>query len=83
MTYSYEYGGNLLSFGFETHINVWCPEASLTRSYIGKLDGHSCAVVCCKFIPGAPNCVSVDEKSNIRIWDIRTMSTIQMISAEH
>ena len=82
MTYSFDYGGNLLSFGFETHINIWCPEVSLTRSYVGKLEGHSHTVICCKFIAGSPNCVSADDKGNVRIWDIRTLSTIQLISAE-
>jgi WD40 repeat protein len=82
MTYSYEYGGNLLSFGFENYINVWCPEISLTRSYIGKLEGHNNIIVACKFIKNSPNCVSIDDKSNIRIWDIRILSPIQVISAE-
>jgi FOG: WD40 repeat len=82
ITYSFDYGGNLLSYGFETHINVWCPEVSKTKSYIGKLEGHSNTIVACKFIPSSPNCVSVDDKGNIRIWDIRTLSTIQLIASE-
>lgn len=76
ITYSFDFGGNLLSYGFSNHINVWCPEVSLTRSYIGKLEGHASTIVCCKFIAGAPNAVSVDDKANIRIWDIRTLSAI-------
>lgn len=82
ITYSFDYGGNLLSYGFECFINIWCPEVSLTRSYVGKLEGHSHTIVCCKFISNSPNCVSVDEKGNIRIWDIRSLTTIQLISAE-
>jgi len=62
---------------------VWCPEVSLTRSYIGKLEGHASTIVCCKFIAGAPNAVSVDDKANIRIWDIRTLSTIQLITSDN
>ena len=49
LTYSLDYGSNLLSFGFESHINVWCPEISITRAFVGKLEGHSSLVVCCKF----------------------------------
>lgn len=82
LTYSYEYGGNLLSYGFETHINVWCPEVSLTRSFIGKLEGHTSTVVCVKFVPKSPNCISTDEKCNIKVWDIRTLQSIQNISTE-
>lgn len=81
-TYSYEFGGNLLTFGFENYINVWCPEISKTRSFIGKLEGHSSIIVSCKFIPGSPNVISIDDKTNIRIWDIRTLSTIQILASE-
>ena len=82
LTYSYDYGSNLLSYGFETNINVWCPEVSITRAFIGKLEGHSSLIVMCKFIPSSPNCISVDDRTNIRIWDIRTMSSVQVISSE-
>jgi WD40 repeat protein len=51
MAYSYEYGSNLLTYGFEMHLNVWCPEVSLTRAFIGKLEGHSSLIIMCKFIP--------------------------------
>lgn len=50
LTYSYDYGGNLLSWGFENYISVWCPEISLSRPYVGKLEGHSTTLVSCKFI---------------------------------
>ena len=73
MTYEYEYGGNLITFGFEHYLNVWCPEVSLTRSFVGRLEGHSSIIVACKFIPLSPNVISIDDKSNIRIWDIRIM----------
>ena len=76
LTYNYEYGSNLLSYGFELHINVWCPEVSITRAFIGKLEGHSALVVMCIFIANSPNCISVDDRANIRIWDIRAMSTV-------
>lgn len=76
MTYEYEYGGNLITFGFEHYLNVWCPELSLTRSHVGKLEGHSSIIVACRFIPLSPNVISIDDKSNIRIWDIRVMSPI-------
>ncbi len=51
MSYSSYYGSNLLSYGFDNYINVWCPEVSITRAFIGKLEGHSSIVVLCKFIP--------------------------------
>ena len=33
ITYSYEFGGNVLTCGFETHIKVWQPEISITRPF--------------------------------------------------
>ena len=82
LTYSYDYGGNLLSYGFENHINVWCPEVSTSRPYVGRLEGHSSTIVSCRFVPGSPNCISFDEKGNLRIWDIRIMTTVQVITAD-
>ena len=82
LTYCCDFGANLLSVGFENHINIWCPELSLTRAFVGKLEGHSSIVIQCKFIQKSPNCISIDEKSNLRIWDIRTLSPIQIISTE-
>jgi WD40 repeat protein len=34
LAYSYEFGSSLLSYGFQGHINIWCPETSLTRQKI-------------------------------------------------
>ncbi|CAD8060727.1 unnamed protein product [Paramecium primaurelia] len=79
LSYNQDYGSNLISYGFETFINVYCPEVSITRAYIGRLEGHSSLVVTCKFIPQSPNCVSIDDHTNIRIWDIRQMSSVQVI----
>ena len=31
LAYSKEFGNSLLSYGFQGHINIWCPETSLTR----------------------------------------------------
>jgi WD40 repeat protein len=31
LAYSFEFGSSLLSYGFQGHINIWCPETSLTR----------------------------------------------------
>ncbi|EGR31708.1 hypothetical protein IMG5_103520 [Ichthyophthirius multifiliis] len=82
LAYQHSYGSILISVGFEQYINLWCPKMSITRAYIGKLEGHSSLVILCKFITNSPNIVSIDDKCNIRIWDIRTLQTIQVISAD-
>ncbi|EGR30073.1 hypothetical protein IMG5_143010 [Ichthyophthirius multifiliis] len=82
LSYSSFYGSNLLSYGFQNHINIWCPELSITRPFIGKLEGHSHLVQNCKFMEKSPNIISIDEKCNVRIWDIRTSKSIQIINLE-
>lgn len=61
MTYSYEFGTNLLSYGFFGYVNIWCPETSLTRPYMGKLDCNCTQVLKCKFIDNSPNLISIDD----------------------
>lgn len=78
--YSSEYGGNIVSVGYERDIHVWSPEVTLSKCYTGKLEGHNCPVVSCKFFKGRPICVSVDEKCNTRIWDIRQLVCLQIIT---
>jgi WD40 repeat protein len=81
LDYSPDNGGNLVSVGYEKHVNVWSPGISLSdQCYTGKLEGHSCPVVSCKFFIGRPTCVSVDEKSNVRLWDIRYQQCLQIIT---
>jgi WD40 repeat protein len=82
LSYTKDFGGNLLSIGFNNYINVWSPDSSISQSFVGRLEGHSSIVVAVKFIPGSPNCISVDDKFNIRVWDIRSFMTIQMIRDE-
>lgn len=78
--YSSEYGGNIVSVGYERDIHVWSPEVTLSKCYTGKLEGHNCPVVSCKFFKARPICISVDEKGNVRVWDIRQFACLQIIA---
>lgn len=80
LDYSPDYGGNILSVGYERDIQVWSPEVSISKCYAGKLEGHNCPVVSCKFFKGRPVCVSVDEKGNVRLWDVRQFLCLQIIT---
>lgn len=82
LSYTTESGGNLLSVGFQSYINVWSPDTSLSKSFVGRLEGHSGIVVDCKTVGNTPYCVSVDDKFNIRVWDLRSFLTIQMIRSQ-
>lgn len=78
--YCADYGGNITSVGFEKNIHVWSPEVSWNQCYIGKMEGHNCPVVACKFFAGRPVCASVDELGNVRLWDIRALQTLQILT---
>jgi WD40 repeat protein len=82
MDYCTEYGGNLITVGFEREIKIWNPESNLQKCFTGKLEGHAKAVICCKFFRGKGICTSLDEEGNIRIWDVRQQTCLQIISNE-
>ena len=82
MSYCGDYGGFLVSCGYTNYVNVWSPDTSLSKAFIGKLDGHTGTVVTCKIFPNSPNCVSVDDRFNVRIWELRNLNCIQLIRNE-
>jgi WD40 repeat protein len=76
LSYNSNYGGFILSAGFERNIYVWSPEVTTRKSLIGKLEGHTEIVVTVKFLNTRPFCVSIDEKFNLRFWDVRTLNGV-------
>jgi len=82
LDYSPYHGGNILSVAHENYINVWSPEGSISRSHVGKLEGHNAPVACAKFINKTPFCVSVDDRVCARVWDIRHLQCQQIIPHE-
>jgi WD40 repeat protein len=80
LTYNPNFGGFIASAGFERNIYVWSPEVTYRKSLIGKLEGHTEIVVAVKFLNTKPYCVSIDEKFNIRFWDVRSMNCVQVMA---
>ena len=76
MDYNPFFGGYLVTTGYSNYINVWSPDSSLSKSYVGRLEGHSAIVINCKIFQKLPNCISIDEKNHIRIWDLRNLMPI-------
>ncbi len=83
LDYIPDFSGSIVSVGHENTIKVWSPEVSIHRAYVGSLEGHNAAVMCAKFIKYSPYLVSIDEKLNIRVWDIRTLTSVQVITQAH
>jgi len=82
LDYTPDFSGSIISVGHENYIKVWSPEVSIHQAYVGMLEGHNTAVMNAKFIQRAPYVVSIDEKLNIRIWDIRNLACLQVISQD-
>lgn len=50
--------------------------------HLGKLKGHSRPLVDTKFIGNSPFNMTVDQENEIRIWDIRSFSCLQVIRSK-
>ena len=82
LCYSNALNGIVLSVGFSNSMEVWSPDTSLSKAYIGKLDGHTRVVQDVKFITGSLSCISIDEGFSIRVWDVRKLEIIHVIKEE-
>jgi len=82
LTYNPNFGGFIVSAGFERNIYIWSPEVTYRKSLIGKLEGHTEIVSAVQFLNLKPYCVSVDEKFNVRFWDVRTQVCVQVLANE-
>lgn len=80
LSYCHLYNSCIASVGHESYIHVWSPEISLYKAHLGKLEGHNSTVVDAQFCDQTPFLVSLDIKENVRIWDIRTLSCLQIIT---
>jgi len=69
----------LISVGYEEVIKVWSTELPIDHAYIGSLKGHKSSVISAKFLKSSPYVVSIDEKLNLRLWDVRKLDCIQSI----
>jgi hypothetical protein len=82
LTYVSGFGGHLLSRGFELYVNVWSPENLYGDPYLGQLRGHKHPIVSMDSIKTQPYIITLDNISEIIIWDIRNMYQLQNISSK-
>lgn len=80
MSYSQGSGHYIVTWGFELSIVIWNPVLSLSRSHIGLYKGHIGIITICRMFKSQPNCCSVDEKEFLRIWNVKTLETSQVIN---
>lgn len=82
LSYTPENGGYLLSAGYTPYINVWSPDTSLSKAFVGRLEGHAGVVLSARFFHKSTLAVSVDDRFNIRTWDLRYLKPLQNIRNE-
>lgn len=82
LDYTPEYSGTVLSVGHENFVKVWSAEVAIDQAFVGTLEGHNVPVVSAGFVKRLPYAVSVDERTVIRIWDVRTLECLQSISSD-
>jgi WD40 repeat protein len=82
MIYIRDGPGLLLSLGFENCIVVWSPDTSLSKAYIGRLEGHTSIIKDMVLIKESFLVISVDERFGVRVWDVRKLETIQTIKED-
>lgn len=80
--YTKYFGGYLLSTSYSFSINIWCPDSSISKSFAGRLEGHSSVVFCAKFFSRSQTALSLDESSTAKIWDLGSSSCLQTIKVD-
>ena len=83
LDYTPDFGSLIISIACENEIKVWSPEVSINNAYIGSLEGHTSTLAAAKFIKNSPNLISIDERDNIKIWDVRKLTCVQSIIQQH
>lgn len=71
----------MVSIGNETFANVWAPESLASDTHIGKLKGHTKALVDGNYLNKAPFFVTIDSSNYMMIWDIKSMAPVQQFSS--
>jgi WD40 repeat protein len=80
--YTKNFGGYLLSTSYSFYINIWCPDSSISKSYSGRLEGHSAVVFCAKFFPRSQTAMSLDEGGTAKIWDLASTTCLQTLRVD-
>ena len=83
MTASKTMEGVFLSWSFSSRVTIWNCHTSVVKSYVGSFEPNSEPVVLCKTCRGASFCITAYKGNVIRIWDYKSLETVQLISGEN
>jgi WD40 repeat protein len=79
MEHSDSFPGVVLTWSCSPRIAVWNYKESLTKPYVSTYQVSNSEVILCRITNTGPYCISTYSDHNIRIWNIRSMQTVQTI----
>lgn len=79
LKYMTEFGGNVISTGFEIYANVWNPQNLFGNAHLGRLKGHKHPITALDVIQTRPFVFTLDSSNNLIVWDIRYLTALQII----
>ena len=79
MRYMHDFGGLLISTGFEVYANVWGPQNLYGDAHLGRLEAHKSPIVALDIVQEKPFVFTMDNTNEIIIWDIRSYTPLQII----
>lgn len=74
--------GYIITWYYSTSIFIWNPQFSMHKPYLGCYTGHIHMIESCIILTSSPFCISIDERSILRVWDIRTFTTSQVVTLD-
>lgn len=82
MIHSKIHSNTIVMWGFSSSIHIWNPYFSIMNPYQASYKGHSGIIKDCQFLVSSSCCVSIDNKRSLRIWNIKTLDTAQVLNLE-
>ena len=76
LKYVPNFGGLVISAGFEIFANVWGPENLFGNAHLGRLRAHRAPIVDMDVMTSRPFVYTLDKTNELIIWDIRNMSPL-------
>lgn len=82
MVFSKAHSNTFITWGFGTTIHLWNPYFSISNPYQSSYKPHAGIIKDCRFLNSSSFCVSLDNKLSLRIWNMKSMETVQVINLE-
>lgn len=67
----------LLATGYELEVKVYVFDSARDCSRRGQLAGHSHSITALEIMKESPLAITADDRSYLKVWDLRTLSCVQ------